>query len=176
MDRYVSSTQLKQELRRVKELARLGIVHVLEDGHAAYVLCSTDVYERHVAEVRAHAVWEVDVQESVRDSERDIASGRYQALDWVAASASDSAVRALNACFTEIDRALLASMLSEVAKNPDYGLTIEYDGKSTELRKVLVSPYDVLYTCTDDFEGIMVHGAVRSLDGLDSSAEEFLSR
>lgn len=172
MDRYITTTQLKQGLREAKEAAQSNVVHVLEHGRAAYVLCSVELYEDLLRDARARASWKVDVEYAAKESERDVAEGRTYGLGDVIeyAGGAGRPVRIASSAACELAEHgeglchAVAITLAEVAESPDHGMAIEYDGGPRGLRKVLVPPFDVLYSYDARCDQVMVRGVVRSLD------------
>ncbi len=166
MERYITSTQLKQQLRQAKEYARDDVVHILEHGRAAYVLCSLEVYERCLAEARARAIWTVDVEESAWESEEDVRKNRLHALAELGirvhstrrAYITASAKREMDTCATSDNYHIVAHMIDELVSRPQMGIEVEYG-----LRKVLAPPFDLLYSYDENRDEILVSGIIRSL-------------
>ena len=169
METYVTSTELKKELRRVKELAREDVVHVLENGHAGYVLCSAEVFERRVTAARAQAAWEAVAHEVLREGAMDAQKGH------VAPWGTDARVLMTEYAQEQIDTeysgepALLEDTLARVADEPSFGLCVEYDGEPEHANarrayKVLVPPNDLLYWWSPEDGSVLVCGLVRALE------------
>jgi hypothetical protein len=169
MERYISTTQLKQGLKEAKRLACDDVLHVTENGRAAYVLCGIEVYERLLEEARARGVWRAGVEDVINTSARDIAEGRVHDLGAIVeydgrgarpVRIVDSAVRDLEDLRGVLDLSLLASQVERVCDDPAFGLAIEYDGgpQSQVMRKVLVPPYNVLYTYNEASDQIVIRG------------------
>ena len=176
MEAYVTSTELKQELRRVKALARKDVVHVLENGHAGYVLCSADVFELKLKYARAKGAWRARATEVLREGRRAQACGQIRTIEY--GSQYDSRVFITNDAAHELSveydgRANpLTEALAAVADDPNYGLSLEYDSFPAGAYKVLVPPNDILYTWDESENTILVCGFVRSLDASLASAGE----
>jgi len=164
LETYVTSTELKQELRRVKLLARKDVVHILENGHAGYVFCAADVFERKLADVRAKATWEARAREIF------IEGTNAQKLGQICQCEYDARVFLTNTAANELDVEYdgdphaFNEALSAVGNDPDYGLCLEYDSFPAGSYKVLVPPNDILYIWDKELARILVCGFVRSLD------------
>ena len=169
MERHISTTQLKQGLKEAKRLARYDVLRVTENGRAAYVLCSIEVYERLIEEARARGVWRAAMEDVTVSSSCDISEGRVRDLGMVMeydgrgmrpVRIVDSAVRDLEDLRGVLDLSLLASQMERVCDDPAFGLAIEYDGgpQPQVMRKVLVPPYNVLYTYDEASDQIVIRG------------------
>lgn len=172
METYVTSTELKQELRHVKLLARKDVVHVLENGHAGYVFCAVDVFERKLADERAKAAWEAQAREIFLEGTNAQKFGHICQCEYDArVFLTDTAANELS---VEYDGGAHAfnEALSAVANDPDYGLCLEYDSFPAGSYKVLVPPNDVLYIWDKELDRILVCGFVRSLDTLLTGNDE----
>lgn len=177
MERTVTFTELKQNLRAVKETARKDVVHVLTNGRPGYVLCSFEVWERRMKEASLRGAYRANVEESIRESEWDVRNGRLVLASDVIAIESDarercrmseSAQRYLDLEYDGEQKLLLGQTLSELVRRPAVGRTvdIEYQGDAkVPIRKFFSPPCDVLYT-EDGEGGLIVYGFVRSPDAL----------
>lgn len=181
MDRYVTTTELKQNLKRVKEYARAGIVHVLENGHEGYVLCSSEIYEEKLRDCRERAVWEAEAKEACREGLFDESQGNVSSLTdmlpWCGRPTknlkpgegaeslriSHTAARDMTLEYDGTSRSELTAMLLRIAEDPAFGLSVEFNGAPKGVRKVLVPPYDILYRWDVEANTILVIGLVRSL-------------
>ncbi len=169
MERHISTTQLRQGLKEAKRLARNDVLRVTENGRAAYVLCSVEVYERLLEEARARGVWRAGVEDVINTSARDIAEGRVHDLGAIVECDGrgarpvrivDSAVRDLEGLRGAPDLSLLASQMERVCDDPAFGLAIERGGgpQLQVMRKVHVPPCDVLYTYDEEGDQIVIRG------------------
>lgn len=173
MERYLSSTELKQNLRRAKEYAKVGVVHVLDNGHSGYVLCSAEVFDRTVEEACGRAAWEAEAREACREGERDrqrdrvvgvddVLSCEYMGEPWRAVvsrtAADDIAVE-----YDGEGRGALAHMLDRVCEDPAFGIEVEFQNAAPGVRKVLVPPHDILYRWDDELGTVYVLGIVRAV-------------
>ena len=70
-----TSTQLKTNLREVKEAAEKDIVYITENGVIAYVLCSVEIWNREMRRAELEGSWEVAVEGVLRDAGRECAEG-----------------------------------------------------------------------------------------------------
>lgn len=177
MERNVTFTELKQNLRAVKEAARKDVVHVLTNGQPGYVLCSFEVWERRMKEAGQRGAYRANVEESIRESEQDLRAGRLVPASDVVAIESDarercriseSAQRYLDLEYNGEQRLLLGQTLSELVRRPVLGRTvdIEYQGAAeVPVRRFFSPPCDVLYA-EDGEGGLIVYGFVRTPDAL----------
>lgn len=174
MERYISTTQLKQGLREAKRLARNDVLHVTENGRPAYVLCSVEVYERLLAGAREKGVWRAGAEDVARSSARDVSEGRVHDLGTILeydgggarpVRIADSASRDFSDLRGELDPVLLLRQMERVCDDPSFGLAIEYgEGRRpSAMRKVLVPPCDVLYTYDEENDQIVIRGFIRSV-------------
>ncbi len=161
MERYLTSTELKQNLKRVKELARTGIVHVLENGHEGYVFCSSQVYEEAMQAARAEAAWEAEVREVCREGLRDKTDGKVRLQRGV--HVGQTAERDLALEYDGRGSSELEHVLTRIGEDPEFGLAIELQGLSLGVRKVLVPPNDLIYYWDESLEAVIVLGIVHSL-------------
>lgn len=76
MTAIYSSSALKTRQREVKDAAKKDVVHITENGNAAYILCSEEVFERLLCEAAEKAAYEERVRSAIRLGEADIAAGR----------------------------------------------------------------------------------------------------
>lgn len=72
-----SSTQLKTNLREVKDAAKNGVVHITENGVVAYEFMSVEVYNKLMVRAAREAEWGVMVENAMawagEDYERGLA-------------------------------------------------------------------------------------------------------
>lgn len=71
-----SSAALKTKQREVKDAAREQVVHITENGNAAFVLLSEELYERNLREAAERAAYEERVRLCIRNGRADVAAGR----------------------------------------------------------------------------------------------------
>ena len=177
MERSITFTELKQNLRAAKKAAREDVVHVLLNGRPSYVLCSFEVWERRMASAAQRGTYRANVEESIRESTQDIRDGRLiPATDVLNLNVNaedgtriaQSALRYLDLEYDGEQRLLLGQTLSEIAQRPSMGRTvdIEYTGADTPPSRVyrfFSPPCDILYT-TNHNADVIVCGFVRSID------------
>lgn len=72
-----SSAALKTRQREVKDAARADVVHITENGNAAFVLMSEELYERNLRRAAEQAAYEERMRACVLDGRADIDAGRY---------------------------------------------------------------------------------------------------
>lgn len=171
MDRYVTSTELKQRLKQTKQYARMAPVHVLDHGHEGFVLCSVEIYETLLQQARQSATWEAEAREACREGLCDQSVGNTVNADKVicleydgrnnqpirfASTAAHDTQSALNA----MDEAVLAQTLNRIGTDPRYGMSVDLEGMPEGIRKVLVPPYDILYLWEEQRECVCILGLV----------------
>lgn len=72
-----SFAALKTKQREIKDRAAEEIVHITENGNAAFIFCSEEVFElEKIAAVEA-ALYELRVSETIRESRADYKDGRF---------------------------------------------------------------------------------------------------
>ena len=71
-----SSAALKTRQRELKDVARQDVVHITENGNAAFVLLSEELYERKLRDAAEQAAYEERVRACIRNGRSDIAQGR----------------------------------------------------------------------------------------------------
>ncbi|MBP3885189.1 MAG: hypothetical protein J6D54_09685 [Olsenella sp.] len=71
-----SSAALKTRQREVKDAARENVVHITENGNAAYVLLSEELYEAKLAEAREEAAYAERMRSVLIAGAEDRAQGR----------------------------------------------------------------------------------------------------
>lgn len=162
VDRYLTSTELKQNLKRAKEYARCGIVHVLENGREGYVFCSAQVYEDAMKTARTVAAWEAEVREVCYEGFRAETGGNIQARCGL--HVAETATRDLTLEYDGRNSHELAHVFSRISEDPEYGMTIELQGLPRHIRKVLVPPHDLIYCWSEKANSVLVLGIVPSLD------------
>lgn len=167
MEQYITSTELKQNLKRAKEYARVGIVHILEHGHAGYVLCSTDIYDEALRTVRKRAAWQAEVREACRESLRDTTLSLANILPRECKkSTAKISQTAAHDLVVEYDGRLpseLAYAIERVQADPAFGLAVELDDLPCPVWKVLVPPYDLLYTRDSQTDDILFLGLITTM-------------
>lgn len=167
MERYLTSTELKQNLKRVKEYAQLGVVHILENGHEGYVFCSEEVYEEKLQSVRERAMWQTEVRETCREAICDttvLISDVVPCENGIEAlKITQLAARKIATEYNGGTPAELEYMLKRIQEEPEFGLSIELDGLPCPARKVLVPPHDILYTFDETTGDVIILGLVKSL-------------
>lgn len=72
-----SSAALKTRQREIKDVARSQVVHITENGNAAFVLMSEEVYEKNLREAAERASYEARVASVVERGRADIEAGRF---------------------------------------------------------------------------------------------------
>lgn len=72
-----SSAALKTRQREIKDVARTQVVHITENGNAAFVLMSEELYEKSLREVAERADYEARVAAAIERGRSDIESGRF---------------------------------------------------------------------------------------------------
>lgn len=77
MAKIFSSAALRTKQREIKDIARNELVHITENGNAAFVFCSEDVLETLLEQERESALYEARLLAAVDRAEEDMAAGRY---------------------------------------------------------------------------------------------------
>ncbi|MBQ9067943.1 MAG: hypothetical protein IJ131_02625 [Eggerthellaceae bacterium] len=72
-----SFSALKTNQREVKERGKKEVVHITEQGNAAYIFCSEEVLEHEKARAVAQALEDAEIAEVIRQGRKSIAEGRY---------------------------------------------------------------------------------------------------
>lgn len=72
-----SFAALKSKQREVKDRAKNEVVHLTENGNAAYVLCSEEVFAQEKAQAVADALYEKQLADVIERGRADFAAGRY---------------------------------------------------------------------------------------------------
>ena len=70
-------TALQKDPKRVREAAKEGIVRISENGNAAYIFCSEEIFEQRLEEERANAAYEARLLESIGRGFADVQTGHY---------------------------------------------------------------------------------------------------
>ena len=81
MEAIYPITALQKNTAAIKAEARERLVHVTENGHAAFVFVSEEVLDDLIAREREEAVWEAQVCASIDRGIHDIEEGRYVEAD-----------------------------------------------------------------------------------------------
>lgn len=71
-----SFAALKSKQREVKDRAKYEVVHLTENGNAAFILCSEEVFAQEKEKAAAEAVFEQELIERLERAERDLESGK----------------------------------------------------------------------------------------------------
>jgi len=74
-----SFSALKSNQREVKDRGRTEVVHITENGNAAFVFCSEEVFEREKARAVEDAISELQIAEIIERGREDVAAGRIVA-------------------------------------------------------------------------------------------------
>ena len=72
-----SFSALKSNQREVKNRGREEVVHITENGNAAFVFCSEEVFEREKAQAAQDALCEMQIAQLIERGRADVAAGRY---------------------------------------------------------------------------------------------------
>ena len=83
MEAIYPITSLQKNNAEVKAEARERLVHITENGRAAYVFMSEQVLDELIAREREQAVWDAELMASVERSLDDFANGRFYHADTV---------------------------------------------------------------------------------------------
>jgi hypothetical protein len=90
MEAVYPLTALQKKQGQVRESADKNVVRITENGHAAYIFCSEEVFMRRIEAEREDAACEALLLEAVGRSVADIDAGNYvesidEALDMIIA-------------------------------------------------------------------------------------------
>ncbi|TJW10382.1 hypothetical protein E5982_07050 [Parvibacter caecicola] len=72
-----SFAALKSKQREIKDRADREVVHITENGNAAYVFCSEEVFARAKAQAIEDALYEKELRETIARGREDVEAGRY---------------------------------------------------------------------------------------------------
>ena len=77
-----SFAALKSKQREIKDRASQEVVHITENGNAAYVFCSEEILAQEKARAVDEALYERRVLETLERGQADLEAGRvYHGLD-----------------------------------------------------------------------------------------------
>ncbi len=77
-----SFAALKSKQREIKDRAAEEVVHITENGNAAYVFCSEEILAQEKARAVEEALYERRVLEALERSQADLEAGRvYHGID-----------------------------------------------------------------------------------------------
>lgn len=71
-----SFSALKNNQREIKDRGKSEVVHITENGNAAYIFCSEEVFEREKARAVEDAISEMQIAQVIERGRKDIAAGR----------------------------------------------------------------------------------------------------
>lgn len=77
MSSIYSSAALKMKQREVKDAACKDVVHITENGNAAFVFLSEELYEQRLREAAEQAAYEERMRACLRNGRADIEEGRF---------------------------------------------------------------------------------------------------
>ena len=77
MEAIYPITALQKDPKRVREEAKKGVVRISENGNAAYIFCSEEVFEQRIAAERAEAAYEARKADSIERGLADLSVGAY---------------------------------------------------------------------------------------------------
>lgn len=89
MEAIYPISSLQKEQSDVKKAATRDLVRITENGRAAYIFCSEDVFESRLESARAEARTEILLRQIIQRSDEDIATGRVY-------TSTEAARKALN--------------------------------------------------------------------------------
>ena len=70
-------TALQKRTSEIKEAAKHDVVRVTENGAAAYIFTTEEIFERKIREAVEEAVYTARVADAIERGRADIAAGRY---------------------------------------------------------------------------------------------------
>lgn len=71
-----SSSALQAQQREIKNIAKEQIVHITENGNAAFVFCSEELFDRVIQEAREEAAAEARMAAIIERGRTDAANNR----------------------------------------------------------------------------------------------------
>ena len=71
-----SFSALKSNQREVRDRGKSEVVHITENGNAAYVFCSEEVFEREKQRAIEDAISEMQIAQVIERGRADVAEGR----------------------------------------------------------------------------------------------------
>ena len=77
MEAIYPISALHKSPKKLREVARAQVVHVTENGAAAYVFCSEEVFDQKLKEAAEEAAYAERMASALRQSRADIAAGRF---------------------------------------------------------------------------------------------------
>jgi PHD/YefM family antitoxin component YafN of YafNO toxin-antitoxin module len=77
MEAIYPITSLQKNVQEVRESAKSNIVHITENGKAAYIFCSEEVLDELISKERDDAAYESYLLAAVREGAEDIEAGRF---------------------------------------------------------------------------------------------------
>ena len=89
-----SFSALRSKQREVKDRADTEVVHITENGNAAYVFCSEEVFAQEKAKAAAEALYERELIASLERAHDDLDSGRtYHGVEAVREALAQGSAR-----------------------------------------------------------------------------------
>ncbi len=77
MTSIYSSAALKTHQREIKDIARKDVVHITENGNAAFVFMSEELFEDQLSKAAEEAALTERMRACIRNGRDDIREGRY---------------------------------------------------------------------------------------------------
>ena len=71
-----SFSALKSNQREIKNRSKSEVVHITENGKAAYVFCSEEVFEREKSQAVEDAISELQISQLIERGRKDVKAGR----------------------------------------------------------------------------------------------------
>ena len=177
-DNVFTSTQLKTNLREVKEAAEKDIVYISENGVISYVLCSVEIYNRLLERVDEEAVWKVAVEDMLLAAGHDYDSGRTRMLGERVRVSRTFEERAQKLDFAwETAEALQA--IEYLSEAPEAGLEVpnwvyQWHPVGDHARKYFCEGYDLIYEHDDATGDLLLCGVVEALESFEYDADAIL--
>lgn len=72
-----SFAALKSKQREIKNRADHEVVHITENGNAAYVFCSEEVFAQEKAQAIEDALYDAELRSTIEAGQADVVAGRY---------------------------------------------------------------------------------------------------
>lgn len=175
-DVFCSTTELKANLKKYKQLAKSCIVHVTEHGHEGYIFTSVEVFDQRKQEVCHRAKWQVWAENAcykgTHDSSEWFDLSPRVAIEYLSPSWDDH----LSASFDNDVRrfqlsdesfAIVKQCLERLSVNAYAGKRIEVGpearlSKETMAFRLNAGAYDIIYGVKEG-EDLRVYGLIEAL-------------
>ncbi|MBQ9005239.1 MAG: hypothetical protein IJ092_02575 [Atopobiaceae bacterium] len=165
-----SSTQLKTNLREIKDIAKNNMVYITENGVISYFFCSVEVYNDLMDKIAKRASWEASVGALLDWADEDTHEDDVLLDDHT--SASMAFLEGIRMADYSLDQPNLRCAIEYVSKDPKVGMAISKDvvrkaPKASTPYKYYCSGYDIIYEHDEETGKTVLCGFVESSDSFD---------